>query len=215
MPLKEVIHVESNKIPEPVRFEGTIPKESLRIMSSKNSAMHKLKQSGLTVLVNGKPFESVGDDGLPHKQSGSSSEFGTGIGLGYEEAIQPISNPMGGYDYSGRGNGLYLFNQIPESDIPHLREWENKILGRSEKEKKNLLVDAGHAPRFKDIDDKNIIRCPIYSCFKTLNGLSAVNSHIARNHKELESYNIKFLPSGEIQFPSNLIDNAWRYAFLF
>lgn len=89
MSLKEVIHVESNKIPEAVRFEGTIPKESLRIMSSKNSAMHKLKQSGLTVLVNGKPFESVGDmhDGLPHKQSGSSSEFGTGTGLGYDEAL--------------------------------------------------------------------------------------------------------------------------------
>ena len=107
-----------------------------------------------------------------------------------------------------------LFREITERDMPVLKNMENELRSMTEDRKKNALFDQGLIPKFKDIDEKNSVRCPVYRCFKVLNGVSALNSHIARNHKELEGMEIKFLPSGEIKYPNWMIDHVWRYFFL-
>lgn len=112
-------------------------------------------------------------------------------------------------DYAmGNKAGSELFFEIMESHLPYMKTVENEIRLQSEDKKKASLIEL--APKFKDIDEKNSIRCPVYNCFKQLNNQPALNSHIARNHKELVDLEIKVNPNGEIKYPSWVIDHVLR-----
>ena len=85
----------------------------------------------------------------------------------------------------------------------------------TEEKKRNYFLNYMKIPRFTEDKEKSIVRCPVFNCFKPLNGTQALNSHIARNHKELFDTEMKVLPTGEIKIPQTLIDNVMRYIFLF
>lgn len=205
--MKDIVQGEATKMSESIKMYIQVSKETMRGIISKNSILYKLKQCGMDVYMN-KQLDSYG-----------SNDYNTNM------MQQPIQNQSHRAQYRneyGTDNNMTdtyqndysnkhqtdLFHEINDTHIPYMKTCENEIRLKSEDNKKAQLME--YAPKFKDVDEKNSMRCPVYSCFKIFTSHAALNSHINRNHKELESLEVKVLPNGEIKYPSWVIDHVLR-----
>lgn len=129
-------------------------------------------------------------------------------------SINDMVNNEGNYsgDYAVNSGTGYndIFKEIGDHDIPEFKKLENELRNITEEKKKTTILGLINFPKFNDDKDKSIIRCPVYRCFKPLNGVQALNSHIARNHKELFEQDIKIGHNGEIKCPSWVLDHVLR-----
>jgi len=66
-------------------------------------------------------------------------------------------------------------------------------------------------PEFSKNKEKNILRCPVYDCFKPFANVSQLKNHIQRSHKELQDAEIEIAPNGKIKWPPAILDNVLRY----
>ena len=90
---------------------------------------------------------------------------------------------------------------------------QTEIAKKSIEDKIKMLNGREEVIKFSKLKGGQVLRCPIYGCFKQMTNIHSLKSHITRSHKELEDSQIDITQSGRIKWPPQLVDNLLRVLY--